>query len=70
MKADFTPSLSSPKNGVNFWTNGQICSCIFTSISYDNCVFAPVLDQQLSILNSEIIENFYIISTDIPYIQN
>ena len=65
-KAEFTPSLLSPGNGVNFWTNGQLCPCVFTPVSYDNCVCTPVIDQQVDILSTEIVENFDSISTDNP----
>ena len=64
MKAEFTPSLSSPGNSGKFWTNGQLCPCVFTPVSYDNCVYTPILDQQVDILSTEIVENFYSISTD------
>ena len=51
MKAEFTPSMLSPGNGVNFWTNGQLFPCVFTPVSYDNCDYTPVLDQQVDILS-------------------
>ena len=57
-KAEFTPSLLRPGNGVNFWTNWQLCPCVFTSVSYGNCVCAPVIDQQINILSTGIVENF------------
>ena len=63
-KAEFTPSPLSLGNSVNFLINGQLGPCDFTPISYDNCVFAPVIDQQVDILSTEIVENFDSISTD------